>query len=81
MQEIGIEELGREIKLRNKEAFRILYRNYFATLQQYAMRYLYDQDEAENLVQEAFFSLWEHIDKYDPERSVYAYILGIVKNN
>ena len=81
MQEIGIEELGREIKLRNKEAFRILYRNYFATLQQYAMRYLYDQDEAENLVQEAFFSLWEHIDKYDPEGSVYAYILGIVKNN
>ena len=81
MQEIGIEELGREIKLRNKEAFRILYRNYFATLQQYAMRYLYDWKQAEDLVQDAFLSLWDHLERYDEKQPVFYYMLGIIRNN
>lgn len=81
MQSIDIEELGRRIKSRDREAFRILYQKYFDSLQQYAMRYLYDWDEAGNLVQEAFFSLWLHADKYDGGNNVLAYIWRIVKNN
>ena len=80
-QYIEKSNLGLRIKKRDLDAFHELYKTSFLPLQHYAMRYLYDQDEAEYLVQEAFFSLWEHIDKYDPERCVYAYILGIVKNN
>lgn len=44
------------------------------------MRYLYDWDEAENLVQDAYFTLWSNLDKYDEKRNVIAYLLTIVKN-
>ena len=76
-----IEELGHRIKKRDEEAFRVLYAEAFSNLQHYAMRYLYDWDEAENLVQESFFSLWCNLDKYDGERNIVTYLLVIVKNN
>ena len=50
-QEVDIKDLGRKIKERDEEAFRFLYVEYFHNLQSYAMRYLYDWEEAENLVQ------------------------------
>lgn len=78
---IDIKKLGEQVKLRDKEAFRVLYQACFANLQQYAMRYLYDWHEAENLVQEAFFSLWKHLDRYDANLNIVSYLLAIVKNN
>ena len=39
-----------------------------------------DWDEAENLVQEAFFTLWCNLDKYNENRNIIAYLLTIVKN-
>lgn len=80
-KEIDIWELGRKIKKHDKEAFCTIYREYFPNLQHYAMRYLYDWDEAENLVQHAFFTLWTNLNKYDERYSIVAYLLTIVKNN
>lgn len=77
---LNIQELGRRIKKYDEEAFRILYIEYFSNLRHYAMRYLYDWDEAENLVQEAYFTLWCNLDKYDGERNIIAYLLTYVKN-
>ena len=77
---LNIQELGRRIKKHDEEAFRILYIEYFSNLRHYAMRYLYDWDEAENLVQEAYFTLWCNLDKYDGERNIIAYLLTYVKN-
>lgn len=79
--DIDIKELGRRIKKRDEEAFRLLYVEYFHNLQYYAMRYLYDWDEAENLVQDAFLALWCNLDKYDGERNVVYYLLTFVRNS
>ncbi len=79
-EEININELGKRIKRRDEEAFRVMYLEYFSKFQHYAMRYLYDWDEAENLVQEAFFTLWCNLDKYNENRNIIAYLLTIVKN-
>ncbi|MDE7073795.1 MAG: sigma-70 family RNA polymerase sigma factor [Odoribacter sp.] len=76
-----IEELGRRVKRRDEEAFRILYTEAFPNLQQYAMRYVYNWQEAEDLVQEAFFSLWCNLDQYDDSRNIITYLLVIVKNS
>lgn len=76
-----IKELGRRVKRGDEKAFRILYAEAFPNLQQYAMRYLYNWQEAEDLVQEAFFSLWCNLDKYDDSRNIITYLLVIVKNN
>lgn len=74
------DELGNQIKKRNPAAFHQLYDTSFSRLQHYAMRYLYDWKEAENLVQDAFLSLWSNPERYDDNHSVFYYLLGIVRN-
>lgn len=75
------DELGDLIKKRNQKAFHELYRTYFNKLQKYAMRFLYNWDEAEDLVQDAFLSLWTHPERYNEKQPVFYYLLGIVRNN
>lgn len=75
------DELGHLIKKRNQKAFHELYKTSFNRLQKYAMRYLYDWDEAEDLVQDAFLSLWSHPERYNEKLPVFYYLLGIVRNN
>lgn len=62
------------------EAFHILYRECFEPLQRYAMRYLYDWQAAEDMVQNAFFSLLLNLNKYDGEKDVFTYLFVLVKN-
>ena len=38
-------------------------------------------DDAEDLVQDAFLSLWSHPERYNETQPVFYYLLGIVKNN
>ena len=74
------DELGSRIKKRDVKAFHELYKTSFLPLQHYAMRYLYDWKEAEDMVQEAFLSLWSNPERYDERQPVSYYLLGIVKN-
>ena len=75
------DELGARIKKQDQEAFHELYRTSFSQLQHYAMRYLYDWDEAEDIVQDAFLSLWSHPERYNEKQPVFYYLLGTVRNN
>ena len=77
----GKDELGYRIKKRDLEAFHELYKTSFLPLQHYAMRYLYDWKEAEDMVQDAFLALWSNLNRYDEKQSVFYYLLGIIKNN
>ncbi len=85
MKEIGqfqsIDSLGLKIKNRDLEAFHELYNTCFVPLQHYAMRYLYDWKEAEDMVQDAFLSLWANTDRYDARQSIFNYMTGIIRNN
>ncbi len=78
---IGEDKLGVRIKKRNLDAFHELYETSFLPLQRYAMRYLYDWKQAEDLVQDAFLSLWSHPERYDEKKSIFYYMLGIIRNN
>lgn len=75
-----IQELGVRIKNRDREAFHILYQECFEPLQRYAMRYVYDWQEAEDMVQNAFFTLLLNLHKYDSRRDVFTYLFVHVKN-
>lgn len=76
-----IRELGFRIHKRDKEAFHILYKEFFASLQTYAVRYVYDWQDAQDIVQDAYFSLWANIEQYDPSRNIFSYLTVIVKNS
>lgn len=77
----GKDELGSRIKKRDPEAFHELYKTSFLPLQHYAMRYLYDWKETEDMVQDAFLSLWSNLNRYDEKQPVFYYLLGIIRNN
>lgn len=81
LSEQELKALGPRIKNADREAYHILYRNYFTRYVQYAFRYTCDQEEAADLVQDAFFSLWENLEQYDENKNIFLYLLVIVKNN
>lgn len=80
-QFIEEDKLGERIKKRDLDAFHELYKISFLPLQRYAMRYLYDWKQAEDLVQDAFLSLWDNLERYDEKQPVFYYMLGIIRNN
>jgi len=68
------------IKKRDKEAFRYLYEYYFAKMVLFAESYLYDEEEARDLVQDLFFHLWNHAGTLQVTTSVKAYLFTSVRN-
>ena len=75
-----LKAIGMGIKRGDKNAFHTYYKEYFVRLQEYAVRYVYDYQEAQDIVQDAFLSLWVNSAQYDPQRNVVTYLLVIVKN-
>ncbi len=73
--------LNYSLKHGDTEAFHAIYRKHFAALRAYARRYVYDAAVAEDIVQDAFLSLWTHLDRYDPQKEVLPYLLTITRNN
>lgn len=74
------EELGRLIRMKNHEAFHALYVAEFENLVNYAYRFVFDRDEAQDIVQSAFLQLWVSAGKIDPRRDVAAYLFSISHN-
>lgn len=64
------------IRIRNdsKDAFKLLYNRYNKKLYYFSLRYLGDNEEAEELVQSVFINIWEHRKSLDETRSVKNYI-------
>ena len=81
LNETELKELGYRIKAQETEAFHVLYMEYFAKLREYAQRFVYDYQDAQDIVQDAYFALWSNIDFYHPEQNIISYLLTIVKNN
>lgn len=68
------------VKKRDKEAFRYLYEHYFAKMVLFAESYLYDEEEARDLVQDLFFYLWDHATELHVSSSINAYLFTSVRN-
>jgi len=49
-----------------------------ATVLRYLQR-LVGHDDAEDVLQQVFYEVWRHNDRYDPSRSLEAWILGIAR--
>lgn len=68
------------VKKRDREAFRYLYEHYFAPMVLFAESYLYDEEEARDLVQDLFFYLWDHASALHVSTSIKAYLFTSVRN-
>lgn len=75
-----MDQLALRIKLRDEQAFELLFRKYFARLCAFSNKFLNDPEEAKEVVQEAFMKIWESSEDIDPEESLKAYIFKITRN-
>ncbi|HNC06936.1 MAG TPA: sigma-70 family RNA polymerase sigma factor [Solirubrobacterales bacterium] len=66
---------------RDKQAFELLYDRFERRAFSLAYRIVGERSLAEDIVQEAFLSIWRNAARYDPDRgSAGAWALGIVRN-
>lgn len=67
-------------KQQDKEAFTVIYHRYHRYLYALAVRFLKDNDMAEDAVQQVFVKLWEIIQEVDIEINVKNYLYSMTKN-
>lgn len=58
----------------------MLFRSHFAGLCFFAQKYVKDYETAREIVQDAFFSLWEKRDTIDMNRAVKSYLTQVIHN-
>lgn len=72
--------IGDLLKRGDLEAFHRIYREHFRDLRNYAVGFVYDVEAAQDIVHDAYLSLWEHREGYDSGKAVFPYLLTIVRN-
>lgn len=64
-----------------EKAFRVLYDRYAVGLRYFAAKYVDDDTEIEDVVQDAFVALWEKRTEFHVENAVKAYLYKAVRND
>lgn len=65
----------------DKKAFELLYKAHYSMLCAFAYRYVKEHDEAEEVVQHTFYTLWKNRTKITISSSVTSYLMQAVKHN
>lgn len=75
------EELVLLLKQQSKEAFDYLYRQYAGVLYGIINKVVYDEQTAQDVLQEVFVKIWTNIPQYDPAKGrIYTWMINIARN-
>lgn len=75
------EELVYLLKQQNQEAFNYLYQHYSAVLYGVIIRVITDEQTAQDVLQEVFIKIWNHIAQYNSSKGrVYTWMINIARN-
>ena len=77
---IDQEKMIRQLSEGNTSAFEQLFRLYFPRLRKYALSFLKDPAEAEDLVQEVFFQVWSNRRDLMPQKPFSPWLFTMVRN-
>jgi RNA polymerase sigma-70 factor, ECF subfamily len=72
--------VARQIRAGDRKAFEQAFRTYYKGLTGFARKFLDDPDEAEEMVQEVFFTLWSKRESIQITDSLKAYLFRAVRN-
>ncbi|HEY0770380.1 MAG TPA: RNA polymerase sigma-70 factor [Sphingobacteriaceae bacterium] len=64
----------------NKKKFEQLFKELFSPLTGYSMKYIYDLDDAKNIVHEVFLAVWEKFESLPEGTNYKSYLYTSVKN-
>ncbi len=79
-QELDKEKLKKKFIRGNKKAFDIIYSDYSQAMYSICLRYTKNQDEAADIMQDAFIKVYEKRKLFNPEYEIGAWIKRIVIN-
>lgn len=65
----------------NIRAFEAIFNQYFNSLVNFAASYVKRREDANDIVQTVFLSLWERRTKLNPDTNISAYLFTITRNN
>ena len=69
------------LKEGHESAFEMLFKTYYPLLCRYAYSFLNDNDEAEEVVQTAFITVWDKRDSIEIQTSIKSYLYRMVRNS
>ncbi len=73
-------DIARQIQTGSLDAFQEFYKLYFKRLLNYASMFLNQSDLAEDIVQEAFFKLWQNRESIDCSQSLIGLLYRTIRN-
>jgi RNA polymerase sigma-70 factor (ECF subfamily) len=73
-------DIANQISAGNEEAFELLFKTHYSGLCGYATKYVWDLDQAEEIVQDLFFNLWNKKNNLFIDTSIEAYLFRAVRN-
>lgn len=75
------EELVQLLREGGRAAFSYLYRQYSAVLYGIVHKIVYDEQTAQDVLQDVFVKIWSNIGQYDPRKGrLYTWMLNIARN-
>jgi len=69
-----------KIQSGNESAYEMIFRSFYQPLCRYAYSFLEDKEEAEEVVQSAFITIWEKRKSIDIQTSLKSYLYRMVRN-
>ncbi|QSW89389.1 MULTISPECIES: RNA polymerase sigma-70 factor [Flavobacterium] len=64
----------------DETAYAFFYDKYFRRIQSFSFQFIYDQDEAENLAQEALLHLWQNRENIESINGIQAFLFTYAKS-
>lgn len=75
------EELVLLLQQRSEAAFNYLYQNYAGVLYGIVHKVIFDEQTAQDVLQDVFVKIWNNISQYDPAKGrIYTWMLNIARN-
>jgi len=75
------EELVVLLQQRSEAAFNYLYQNYAGVLYGIVHKVIFDEQTAQDVLQEVFVKIWNNIGQYDPGKGrIYTWMINIARN-
>ncbi|MBS1584781.1 MAG: sigma-70 family RNA polymerase sigma factor [Bacteroidetes bacterium] len=69
------------LQQRSEAAFNYLYQNYSGVLYGIVHKVIFDEQTAQDVLQEVFVKIWNNISQYDPAKGrIYTWMLNIARN-
>lgn len=78
--DIGDQSITARLAKKDQSAFEQVFKTYYQNLHAYAMTMLKDEMNAEEMVQQVFFKLWDRADHLNLSGSIAAYLYRAVHN-